>query len=403
MDLIIKNAKLREKDNLVEIGIHGGKIVKIDDKIGEMAEKTIDACGKLTTPTFIEPHIHLDKVFLSETASEAKTIAEARERMREMKKKHTVESVKQRASRFIQLALSKGVTKIRTHVDVDTISGLTPLRGILETKKEFRNLVDMQVVAFPQEGILIDQGTEELLMKAMELKADLIGGLPESELTQDDSRRHIDVVFDIAKRFNVDIDMHVDVVPYSNTVEYYVAKAIKEKCSERLTSIHNIGLSFYNDSYAARIIRLLKQAKMNVVTCPCTLMYSGITRVRELMDAGVNVVYGQDNLLDPYYSFGDADILKGGFLLAHGAKLQTATDIKKIFDMPTFNSAAILGIQDYGIEVGKTADLNVLDAYTEQDALRTMAERLYVVRGGIVVAENKTERKYYGEPNDTSS
>ncbi len=398
MDLIIKNARLRRRENLVDIAIHGEKIVRIGEKI-KKAERIIDAEGRLTVPTFIDPHLHLDKAstFCDELAN-AKTISEARSMVREIKERYTVKDVKDRAGRVIQWAVSKGTTKMRIQADVDTIGGLTSLKGLMEAKKKYSDLVDIQIVAFPQEGIFQDQGAEELIRKAMELGADVVGGLPEMEMTDDDSKRHIDIVFEIAKEHGSDIDMHIDIPPSSRMLEYYAAKAIREGYHGRVTSIHLISLAYHDDYYVAKMMNLLKQAEMNVITCPIIMMFTGsldrnskgcgITRVKELIDAGVNVAYGSDDILNPYNPFGDADPLKIGYLLAYAAQLNTSKEIQILFDMPTFNSAKILNIEDYGIDTGKTANLNIIDTSTEQEAFRTQPERLYVINRGTIIAES---------------
>jgi len=240
----------------------------------------------------------------------------------------------------------------------------------------------------------------------MELGADVVGGSPYNELTYDDSKKHMDIVFEIAKEFDADIDMHIDVGHDINKTNllYYSGKAVKENYQGRTTAGHCVALSEYNDEYAGEVISQVKLAEMNIVTNPTTTTTltegpqprgRGITRVRELMAAGVNVAYGQDNIDDIFDVWGTADPLKTGLITAVVAQLVSPMEIEMLFDMPTFNSAKIQRIEDYGIEVGKTANLNVIDAPTVKEAIRFAPPRLHVIRNGRIVAESNSTKKIY--------
>jgi len=223
LDLVIKNAKIVGEANLIDIGIKGDKIVKIG-KIKTKARKEIDAKGMLVSPAFIDPHIHLDKCMIGDDIrpNVSGTLQEAIEIIWEKKRKYTVPDIVKRAGEVIKLATLNGTTRMRTHADVDTIGGLTPIKGLLAARNKFKNIMDIQIVAFPQEGILRDSGTEELVRKAMELGADLVGGMPHHERPYSEARPHIDICFEIAKEFDADIDMHVDETddPNSHSLEY---------------------------------------------------------------------------------------------------------------------------------------------------------------------------------------
>jgi cytosine deaminase len=411
MDLIVRNARLRKKKALVDIGVQGERIIKIARRISGRARKVIDANGRLVTPTFVDPHLHLDKALISEVVRENKTgtLMEAIEIIWEKKKRYTIEDNVARAGRVIEWGVKNGTTIFRSHVDVDTVGGLKPLRGVVEARKRYRDIADVQIVAFPQEGILQNQGTEDLMREAMEMGADLVGGMPYNEMTDDDSKRHIDICFEIAKEYDADIDMHVDETddPNARTLQYLAAKTIRENYHGRVTACHTCALGSYDPYYAAKVVDLVRQARMNMVTNPATnLMLEGrldrgpirrgLTRVKELLEAGVNVVYGQDCLKDTFYpTWGQADMLEVGLIAAHAVQFTWPREIETLFDMPTVRSATMLRLRDYGIEVGRTASFNVIDAETVQEAFRTQADRLYVIRKGRIVARTKTSSKLY--------
>ncbi len=411
MDLIVRNARLRGRDELVDIAIEGENIARIEPGIQGTAEREIDAGGRLVTPTFIDPHLHLDKALISEVVREnvSGTLMEAIEIIWNKKKVYTNEDIMSRAGRCIEWGISHGTTVFRSHVDIDTVGGFKPLEGVLATRDKYRDVAEVQIVAFPQEGILQDPGTEEMMVKAMEMGCDVVGGMPYNEMTYDDSKRHIDICFEIAKKFDADIDMHVDETDdhTARTLQYLAAKAIKEGWHGRVTAGHTCALAAYNDYYAAKVIGLIHKAGMNMVTNPATnLMLEGrldkqpirrgITRVKELLAAGVNVVYGQDCLKDTFYpTFGQADMLEVGLITAHAAQFSMPNEIETLFDMPTVRSAKMLRLNKYGIEVSNPASFNIIDAETVQEAFRTQADRLYVFRKGQLLSETRTVKKLH--------
>lgn len=409
MDLLVRNARLRKKRGLVDIAVKDGKIVKISKGIKGKAKKVIDAGGSLVTPTFIDPHLHMDKALISEVVRENKTgtLMEAIEIIWEKKKRYTLADNISRAGRVIEWGITHGTTIFRTHVDVDTVGGLKPLRGVLEARKRYRDVADVQIVAFPQEGILQDPGCEELMREAMEMGADVVGGMPYNEMTDDDSRGQIDICFEIAKEYDAGIDMHVDETddPNARTLQYLAAKTIREGYQGRVSAGHTCSLGSQNPYYAAKVVDLVKRADINMVTNPATnLMLEGrldrgpirrgLTRVKDLLEAGVNVVYGQDCLKDTFYpTWGQEDMLEVGLITAHAAQLSWPSEVETLFDMPTMMSARMLGLKGYGIAVGNAASFNIIDAETVQEAFRTRADRRYVIRKGRILAETRTVSK----------
>lgn len=408
MDLLIRNARIVGKRDLMDIGIQGGKIVKIG-KIRARARRVIDAAGMLTSPAFIDPHIHLDKVLIADELrpNVSGTLQEAIELTWERKRKYTVADIKRRAGEVIQMAALNGTTRMRTHVDVDTIGKLTPLKGLLATRREYRRLMDIQIVAFPQEGILRDPGTEELLYKAMSLDADLVGGMPHHERSHAEAKRHIDIAFEVARDFDADIDMHVDETddPNSRTLEYLAEKTLAEGYQGRVTAGHTCALAAYPDDYARKVIEKVKRANLNMITNPATNLViqgrgdrqpirRGITRVKELLAAGVNVTFGQDCVNDAFYPFGRADMLEVALITAHAAHLSAPAEVETVFKMMTTNAARTIGVQrDYGIGVGKTADIVILDAASPKEAIRRQAERRWVIKSGKIIAESRAKRR----------
>lgn len=250
-------------------------MLEVSSDLSVGADKVIDAGGAMVLPTFIEPHIHLDKVLLSEEFGFSSSIGEAREIIKRAKESFTISNVKERIRRVVPLALKNGVTIIRSHVDIDPVVGLKSLNALTELRREYSQILDMQIVANPQEGILCQDGTEELLKKAMESGADVIGGLPEAEISVEESKAHLDKVFAIAKEECADIDVHNDVLSFGRNLEYFVAKVLRNQYEGRASSAHNIALAHYSDDYANKLIGLIKRAKVNIVTNPCTMMTSG--------------------------------------------------------------------------------------------------------------------------------
>jgi len=402
MDLVIRNALIFGERKTKDVGIEKGKIVKLGE-VKAKADEEIDVGGRLTSPAFIDPHIHLDKVMIADDLPPNKsgTLKEAIELIWERKRKYTVGDIKRRASQVIELASRNGTALMRTHVDVDTIGKLMPLKGLVATRKACKELVDLQIVAFPQEGIVRDPGTEELMRKAMEGGADLVGGMPHHERSHEEAKRHIDICFDIAKEFGADIDMHVDETddPNSRSLEYLAEKTIQEGYEGRVTAGHTCALAAYPDDYAREVIQKVARARINMITNPVTNLViqgredkqpvrRGITRVKELLAAGVNVSFGQDCVSDAFYPFGRADMLEVALITAHAAHLTMPDEIETVFRMMTHNAARTLGVEkEYGIEVEKPANLVVLDAPSAREAIRLQPRRRWVIRRGKILAE----------------
>jgi cytosine deaminase len=408
-DLVIRGARIDGRDGLVNIAVAGERIAAVGPRLEAAAE--IDAAGRLVVPAFVQPHIHLDKVLTGPLLgpNESGTLAEAIALSHRVKRAATVEEVSARAGAVIRSAVLSGTTAIRSHVDVDTIGGLTGLRGVAAAAADHADLCDVQLVAFPQEGIWRDPGADELMAEAMRSCAGVVGGMPHWEADLDAARRHIAFCLDLAVRHDADVDMHVDETDDGRwrSFEILVEEAERRDWGSRTTAGHVCAMASWEDDYAAAVIRRAARAGVMVVTNPPTnLMLQGrddreprrrgIPRVKELLAAGVPVAAGQDCVDDAFYPFGSADPLQVALIVAHAAQLGTPAEIAAALRMVGEDAARLLRLPDYGLRVGARADLVVLDAESARDALREQAPRRWVLRRGRVVAETVVEQRLRG-------
>jgi cytosine deaminase len=404
-DLVVRRARVA--DRLCDIGVAGERIAHLGDAVEGAIE--LDADGRLVGPAFVQPHIHLDKVLVGPLLppNRSGTLAEAIALLHATKRAATEEEVSRRAGAVIRAAVLAGTTAIRSHVDVDTIGGLTPLRGVAAARADHGDLCEIQLVAFPQEGIERDPGTDELMVTAMRT-ADVVGGMPHWEADHDAARRHIEFCLELAVRHDADVDMHVDETDDGrwHSFELLIDAAERFDWGGRVTAGHVCAMAAWEDGYAAAQIRRAAAAGVNVVTNPPTnLMLQGredaeprrrgIPRVKELLAAGVCVAAGQDCVDDAFYPFGNADPLQVALIVAHAAQLGTPDEIAAALRMVREDAARLLRLPEYGLIPGARADLVVLDAEREADALREQAPRRWVIRGGRVVAETLREQRLH--------
>lgn len=400
MEHVIRNARLRGRDGLWQIGIEHGRIAAVATELPSGPEET-DAGGRLVTESFVDCHIHLDKCHTGPRLAPAGTemLQEAVERTWEVKRNYRIPEILARASRAIDDGLRYGTTAVRTFGDVDTVGGLTPVQAMIELREKYAGTVDIQVCAFPQEAILRDPGSDELLAEAMELGADVVGGMPWFELSDEDGRRHIDICFEIAKRFDRPIHMLCDDTddPTSRTLEYLALRTLQEGYGGRVASSHNGALSAYDHYHAARVIDLCRQAGVAIVSNPQISLVidgrldkppvrRGITRVRELVEAGVLVASAQDDIDDPYYPFGKPDQLEVASFMAHTAQLTKPHELEIVYDMVTKNAAKVMELNGFGLEEGGRADLVVVDAHDVHEAIRLQPAPTAVFSAGRKVA-----------------
>ncbi len=401
MGLLIKNARLLDTEGLWDISVESDKIKSLRKAGLDNSDDKIDAEGGLVLSTFIEPHVHLDKVLLGEELKEATSISEARESIRNAKRQFTVENVKARMERVVPWALQNGVTIVRTHIDVDSIAKLHSIEAAFQLKKKYRDILNIQVVAFPQEGVVKDPGALELVQKALELGCEAVGGLPEAETSIEAAKTHVDLMLQLAQEKGLFVDMHCDVSSFGTNIEYFANRVLELGIGDMATADHLIALSYYDDDYASKIIALIKKASMNVITNPCTMMTSGtqdkppkgrgITRVSDLLRFGVNVAFGSDNIVDPYNPMGNFNPLSNGFLLAYGAQLGLLSDLDSIVRMATTNSSRILGLSNYGIKPGSNADFNIFRERSVRELLQKHNSPKYVFKNGQNIWETRIE------------
>jgi cytosine deaminase len=410
MDLVVRQARVWGREGLWDVAVAGGRYAEIARAVAAGGGREVDGQGGLLAPAFVDPHIHLDKVLVADDVrpNQSGTLREAIEILREQKAACTVEETARRAGRVVESAVLTGTTRLRTHVDVDTISKLRPLEGVAAARERYRDVVDVEIVAFPQEGIVRDPGTAELLEGALLAGADLVGGMPHNEPSPADSRRHVETCFEVAMRHDRDIDMHVDETddPASRTLEMVADLTLANGYQGRVTAGHTCALAAYPDDYARRVIDKLARAGVHMITNPATnLMLQGrldhqpvrrgITRVKELLAAGVNVAMGQDCVKDTFYPFGRADMLEVALITAHAAHMSLPLEVETVFAMATTRAAAVCRVPGYAMEAGHRADFVLVDAPTPAEAIRLQAARRLVVRQGRVVAETHTVKRLH--------
>ncbi len=403
-DLIFRNAHIEGIAHAVDIVISGNCVHAIEPHFSGAGVQEYDASGLLASPPFIDAHHHLDCAFLSEPPNCSGTLEEAIAINARLKASRPASEVYEKACRALEMALLNGTGWMRSHTDVDSVSRLDLLYPVLEARECFRGLVDVQVVAFPQLGLVRDPTSVDYLRAAMQEGADVVGGMPHGEASPEDAARHIALCFEIAQQFDADIDMHIDETddPTSRTLELLAEATIREGYQGRVTAGHCCALAAYDDEYAKRVIDKVAEAQINVVTNPLTNLYlqgrhdcqpmrRGITRVKELLAAGVNVACGLDDVGNIFFPYGRMDMLEVAMITSITAHLTTPEEIQTAFDMPRWRAARALRLPDYGLWAGGPADVVFLAAKDAQEALRTQPVRRYVVRGGRLVAENRLE------------
>ncbi|GAC1400048.1 MAG: cytosine deaminase [Ktedonobacteraceae bacterium] len=407
-DLIIRHARLHHADGFIDIAVKDGQFVKIVSKLSsESAQREIDAAGNLVLPPFIDAHVHLDAVLTvgQPRYNATGTLLEGIQIWSERKPSLTREDVKQRALEEIRWEVAQGTLHIRSHVDVCDPE-LTALRALLEVREEIRDMCDLQLVAFPQDGILSFPNGRELMRKAMQLGCDLVGGIPHYEWTRDMGVEDVHYAFALAKEFNRDIDCHCDETddPHSRFTEVMAADTLQQGWQGRVTASHCTAMHSYDNAYAFKLISLLARARVNVVANPFDNVVlqgrfdtypkrRGITRVKELLAGGVNVALGHDSIMDPWFPLGKGDMLAAAQLALYLCHMSGYEEMNDVLDLITTNAAKALGILDtYGIEEGKPANFLILDAPSAFEALRLVPARLHVFKEGREVAHTLPQK-----------
>lgn len=409
LDLVIRNARHDRSGEIVTVGVRDGVIVALDSGDLGPAERGIDAAGALVTPAFVEPHFHLENALLWDgVLNQSGTLEEAIRLYSGVKRDLAPDDIMRRASIVLHDAITHGVLWIRNHVDIDQVAQLHILQAILAVRERFKDVIDVQVIAFPQHGMATDPAIVDLMWAAMDAGADLVGGMPHGEPDMDAAARQIEIAFEIARHYDADIDMHIDETddPYWHSLEPLADLTIANGYQGRVTAGHCCSMHGWDDAMASRIIDKVKAADVHVVTnAPINLhlqgrhdthpVRRGIARVKELLEAGVNVTCGQDDLQNMFYPYGRMDPLEVALITAHAAHLASPDEIQAAFDMPRYHGARQLRLESYGVQVGAAANLVILDAATPVDALRRHPPRRYVIREGQVLAETRQETQLH--------
>lgn len=409
MDLVIRNGISDTTYEPLEVGIQCGKIQAIATDGLLPAEQEIDAEGGIISPAFLDPHFHLENALIwGNPINQSGTLEEAIELYAQIKRDMPIKDIIERGAQALRMAISFGTLWMRSHVDIDQIGGLHMLEGVVALRQQFSNLIDIQLIAFPQLGLARNPAAVDVMWQAMENGADVVGGMPHGERDMDDAARHIEIAFEIARKYNVDIDMHVDETddPYWHSLELLAEKTIEEGWQGRVTAGHCCSMSAWDDAMAERVIEKVKQAALHIVTnAPVNLMIQGrkdrhpkrrgIARVKELIEAGVNVSCGQDDLQNMFYPFGSMDMLEVAMMTAHAAHLSSPQEIRTAFNMPRYHAALGRRLQNYGVKVGADANLVVIAAGSDIEALRRQPDRRYVIRNGKILVETRTSQKWH--------
>lgn len=393
-DLLIKNAKTRfAGEKLMQVAIQDGKVVKIAEKVDGDAAQTIDAGGNLVTESFVNGHLHLCKVYtlrmMDDAASGAYTAGgmggamTAIELAAQVKENYDESWIIKNVRTAVDLAIKYGNTHIRAFADTDTKAKLEGVKALIRAREEYKGKVDIQVVAFPQDGVVRDPGAEEYIEEALKLGADVVGGIPWIEYTEADEQEHIDRMFALAKKYDKDVSMLMDDAgdPSLRTLEMLAVKTIKEGWEGRVTAQHSRAMALYPEPYYRKIEALLKRANIGVVSDPQTgPLYA---RVKDLYAAGVRIALGQDDIADAYYPYGRNNMLEVAFLASHLMWMTSRPEMEILYDLITTNAAEALNIKNFNFAEGNPANLVVLNAKSVWEALWSHEAPLYVIREGV--------------------
>jgi len=401
LDLIIRGANLPDGRTAIDIGIAQGRIAAVAPALAADAAQTIDATGRLVTPPFIDAHIHLDSTLSLglPRMNRSGTLLEGIALWGELKPHLTVDAIYQRAKQLCLWSMARGTLGIRSHVDICD-DRLLAVEALIKLRDEMKPYLDIQLVAFPQDGYIRYSKSARNLERALDMGVDVVGGIPHFERTMEDGADSVKTLVRLAAERGLRVDMHCDESddPLSRHIETLAAETLRHGMAGRVTGSHLTSMHSMDNYYASKLIPLIAQAEVAAIANPLiniTLQgrhdtypkRRGMTRVKELMAAGVNIGFGHDCVMDPWYPQGSHDMLEVANMGLHVGQLTGVDEIKSCFAAVTENPAKILGLEDYGIAPGNHADLLVLQAADPIEAIRLSAERLYVIRRGKILAQ----------------
>lgn len=403
MDLIIRNVCITDGQPSMDVAIQNGIIANISPTITARATQEIQGNGNVLLPSFVEGHLHLEKAnVMHRKANRSGTLQEAIAVTAELKPTLTREDIFERSTQVLRSLVQAGTTHVRAHAEFDPSQGFTGFDVVLDLREKFREVIDIQVVAFPQEGILKLPGMKKMMVTAMEKGADVVGGIPYNDSSP---LEHIDYVFSLAKQFGKDIDFHQDFADSADnmTIEYLARKTIKEGYHGRVCVGHLTSLGAIAPDKRTDIISLIRDAGISVMCLPATDLHLGargdshnirrsLTPVRALRDGGVNVCLATNNIRNAFTPYGTGDLLNIAQLAIPACHLGGADDQATVLPMLTTNPAKALGLKNYGLELGKDADLILVDTQSVADVILDLPARLMVLKRGKIVATSNHHR-----------
>jgi cytosine deaminase len=399
-DILIKRARLRDRpESLVDIGIAEGRVLALEGHLNREAKTVLDATGNLVTESFVNPHLHLCKVYTLQMMDEEALTSyhgegmgkamNAIELAARVKEKYDETWIIKNVRKAVARAVLYGNTHIRAFADVDNKARLEGVKALIRAREEFKGIVEIQVCAFAQDGWVREPGVDRLMRQAMELGADVVGGIPWIEYTESDLGRHIKEIFDLAQEFNKDVSMLVDDAgdPGLRSLEMLAVEAIRRGWRGRALAHHARAMALYPQPYFQKVVALLKRAKMAVVSDPHTGPLHA--RVKELLTEAVTVCLGQDDISDAYYPFGRNNMLEVAFLASHLLWMTTRREMETLYDMITIHAAQAMNVREHQLNVGAPANLVVLDAPNVLEALREHRAPRFVISHGILIDQTR--------------
>jgi len=400
LDLLIKNAVLTTTGNKADIAIINGKIGEISPLIDAEAVEVIDVDGHLVSPPFIDPHFHMDATLSLglPRLNESGTLLEGIQLWGELKPHLTLDALKQRAHQLVKWSIANGTLAIRSHVDTSDAS-LLAVKALLEVKQEIASYVDLQLVAFPQDGFFRSKGGVENLKRALDLGVDVVGGIPHFERTMAEGARSVSALCEIAAERGLMVDMHCDESddPLSRHIETLALETDRLGLQGRVAGSHLTSMHSMDNYYASKLLPLIAEAEITAIPNPLiniTLQgrhdsypkRRGMTRVKEMTAMGINVALGHDCVMDPWYSLGSHDMLEVAHMAVHVGQMTGVSEMQAMFDAVTINSAKVMNLEGYGLAVGCNADLVILQVRDKIEAIRLKPARLFVIRHGKIIS-----------------
>jgi len=419
LDLIIHNATFPDGRSAMSVAVRDGKIVEVRQGLNAPAQKTIDAQGQLLSPPFVDAHFHMDATlsYGLPRVNQSGTLLEGIALWGELKPLLTQEALVERALAYCDWAVAKGLLAIRTHVDVCD-ARLLAVDALLHVKRQVAPYLELQLVAFPQDGVLRAPGALDNLKRALDMGVDVVGGIPHFERTSEQGATSVKLLCELAAERGLRVDMHCDESddPLSRHVETLAFETQRLGLHGRVTGSHLTSMHSMDNYYVSKLMALMAEAQLHVVANPLiniTLQgrhdtypkRRGMTRVPELLAAGINVAFGHDCVMDPWYALGSGDMLEVAHMGLHVAQMTSQAAMRQCFDAVTINAARVMGLENYGLDIGCHADFVLLQARNPVEALRLRATRLMVFSRGQLLAESpaaSTRLHLAGRPGQTS-